>query len=157
MSIVTLAEAKLHLRVDHSDEDTLIQTQIEAAELSVVHWLDRNIYADSTALNTATSSAPAALSTATTAYDAAMTASESISNDIEREAAVKVAEDAYQSAIQAHRRTMRGLVMNQGVKAAVLLMVGHLYANREAVVTVGMPQTLPMGVQFMLQPFGMYA
>ena len=32
MSIVMLAEAKLHLRVDGADEDTLIQTYLDAAE-----------------------------------------------------------------------------------------------------------------------------
>nr|DAO97635.1 MAG TPA: Head Tail Connector Protein [Caudoviricetes sp.] len=32
MSSVTLEEAKKHLRVEHSEEDALIQTYIEAAE-----------------------------------------------------------------------------------------------------------------------------
>lgn len=32
MSEVTLSEAKLHLRVTHTDEDTLIQAYIDAAE-----------------------------------------------------------------------------------------------------------------------------
>ncbi len=32
MSYITLQQAKQHLRVDHSDEDDLIQTYIDAAE-----------------------------------------------------------------------------------------------------------------------------
>lgn len=47
MSITTLSEAKLHLRVDHSDEDTLIQVYLDAAELSVANYLNRTLYASS--------------------------------------------------------------------------------------------------------------
>ena len=36
----TLAETKLHLRVDHATEDTLIASLIDAAEQSVLDYLD---------------------------------------------------------------------------------------------------------------------
>ena len=45
MSIVTLAEAKLHLRVDGADEDTLIQTYLDAAESAAAQYLNRALYA----------------------------------------------------------------------------------------------------------------
>ena len=45
MSIVTLAEAKLHLRVDGADEDTLIQTYLDAAEAAAAQYLNRALYA----------------------------------------------------------------------------------------------------------------
>ena len=47
MSIVTLAEAKLHLRVDGSDEDDLIQTYLDAAEAAAAQYLNRALYATS--------------------------------------------------------------------------------------------------------------
>jgi uncharacterized phage protein (predicted DNA packaging) len=82
MSITTLAEAKLHLRVDGSEEDTLLQLYLNAAEKAASNQLNRALYA-------------------TTA-----------------------GEDA------------DGLVMTDAIKAAVLLLVGHWYANREAVTAV---------------------
>jgi uncharacterized phiE125 gp8 family phage protein len=38
------------------------------------------------------------------------------------------------------------------IKAAILMMIGHLYTNREAVSDVPMG-TVPLGVTAMLQPF----
>lgn len=82
MSITTLAEAKAHLRVDSTDEDTLIQLYLNAAEKAAANQLNRNLYASSVGSDT------------------------------------------------------DGLVMTDAVKAAVLLLVGHWYDNREAVTAV---------------------
>ena len=38
--LITLAEAKLHLRVDHSDEDTAIQAMINAAVAATADYLN---------------------------------------------------------------------------------------------------------------------
>jgi uncharacterized phiE125 gp8 family phage protein len=43
------------------------------------------------------------------------------------------------------------------IKAAVLLMVGHLYANREAVVTGTIATALPLSVQGLLAPYRVFA
>lgn len=43
------------------------------------------------------------------------------------------------------------------VVAAILLMAGHLYANREAVVTGTISTALPMSVQFLLAPYRVWA
>ena len=77
MSFVTLAEAKLHLRVDGTDEDALIGLYINAAEQAAIKALDRGVYADNTALQTAMTAAPAELTAATAAKDAAVTAAPS--------------------------------------------------------------------------------
>ena len=46
-----------------------------------------------------------------------------------------------------------GIVINSAIQAALLLIVGHLYANREDVV-VGVSATqLPNGAQYLLQPY----
>ena len=38
--MINLAEAKLHLRVDHLEEDAAIQQMMEAAEVSVMDYLN---------------------------------------------------------------------------------------------------------------------
>ena len=45
-----------------------------------------------------------------------------------------------------------GVVVDDLINAAVLLIVGHLYANREATAPAGMAE-LPMGAQWLLQPY----
>jgi uncharacterized phage protein (predicted DNA packaging) len=46
------------------------------------------------------------------------------------------------------------IVMNDPIKAACLLMLGHLYANREAIIdTPNVIKELPMGVKFLLDPY----
>ena len=52
MSIVTLAEAKLHLRVDGADEDALVQTYLDAAESAAEQYLNRALYASDVGTDT---------------------------------------------------------------------------------------------------------
>ncbi len=101
MSIVTLAQAKLHLRVDHSEEDTIIQTYLDGTEKATSNYLGRNLYASSTGGDT------------------------------------------------------DGLIMDDAVKSAVLLQVGNLYANREAVSQIAGNNLveLPFGVKWLLNPY----
>lgn len=156
MSLVTVAEAKMHLRVDGTDEDTMIGVYISAAEQTAISIVDRAIYADSTAFNAAVAAAPAALTTATATYTAAMTAAQSIADATEQAAAVKTADNAYMRAQIAYRRVFDGIVVNEVIKSAVLLIVGHLYANREDVATGVSVASLPNGADYLLQPYKVY-
>lgn len=45
------------------------------------------------------------------------------------------------------------MVCNDLVRAAMLLTIGHLYANREEVVTGPAPTQLPMGSRILLAPY----
>jgi hypothetical protein len=45
VSIITLSTAKLHLRVDGSDEDVTIQIYLDAAEEISMQYLNRQVYA----------------------------------------------------------------------------------------------------------------
>lgn len=155
MSLVTLAEALLHLRAESGAEDTLIQALLNAAELSTVAWLNRRVYADSGSLAAAVGAAPAALTAATAAYAAAFAAAELIDDETESDIALTAAERAYAAAQTVAKQTNAGLVMNDAIKAAILLTVGHLYANREATGSQNVVE-LPMGVQWLLQPLKAY-
>lgn len=149
MSITTLAAAKKHLRVIDADEDDLIQTHIDAAEMAAAQWLGANLYADAGALSTAVAGVPAALTAATTALDAAVTAAQALATEAERDMALQAAEAAYNKALTSARMTHAGVVINGLITAAVLLIVGALYEDREAA-------DIPQGARNLLQPFKVY-
>ena len=158
MSFVTLEEAKLHLRgVDGTAEDALIGLYINAAEQAAIKALDRGVYADGTALQTAMTAAPAALTAATAAKESAVVAAEAMTDADEKAAALQVAEAAYLRALVAYRQVFDGIVVNDQIKAAVLLTVGHLYAHREDAVVGASVAALPNGADYLLQPFKVYA
>ena len=157
MTFVTVDEVKLHLRADGTDEDALIGIYIAAAEQAAVKALDRGVYADNTALQAAMVAAPSALTAATAAYTAALTVADAMTDTTEQAAALQVAETAYMRAQVAYRQVFDGIVVNEAIKAAVLLTVGHLYANREDVVIGASVAALPNGADFLLQPYKVYA
>lgn len=157
MSFVSLAEARIHLRVDGTDEDALIGVYIAAAEQSAVSLLDRGVYADGTALGAAKASAPADLTAATATYTAAIAAAQALADATEQAAATQAAEYAYLRAQVAYRQAMDGMVVNDTIKSAVLLIVGQLYANREDVVAGVSVAQMPNGAEWLLQPYKVYA
>lgn len=106
MSLVDLPTAKLHLRVDDAGEDTLITLYIDAAEASVVEFLNRNVYSDQAALDLAAEMPPA-----------------------------------------------EPMVVNAAIKAAILLLVGHLFANREEAAVGLSVAALPVNSRLLLQPY----
>jgi hypothetical protein len=156
MSFIQLSEAKIHLRVDGTDEDALIGLYINAAEQAAIKAMDRGVYADGTALQTAMTTAPAALTAATAAKEAAVTAAEALTDADEKAAALQAAENAYMGALVAYRQVFDGIVVNDQIRAAVLLTVGHLYANREDAVVGASVSALPNGADYLLQPFKVY-
>ena len=157
MSFVQLAEAKLHLRVDSADEDALIGVYITAAEQMAIALLDRGVYADGAALGVARAAAPAELAAATATYTAAIAAAQALADTTEQAAATQAAEYAYLRAQVACRQTMDGMVVNDTIKSAVLLIVGHLYAHREDVVAGVSVAQLPNGAEWLLAPYKVYA
>jgi len=157
MSFVQLAEAKLHLRVDGTDEDALIGFYITAAEQMAIALLDRGVYADGTALGVARAAAPAELTAATVTYTAAIAAAQALADTTEQAAATQAAEYAYLRAQVAYRKAMDGIVVNDTIKSAVLLIVGHLYAHREDVLSGVSVAKLPNGAEWLLAPYKVYA
>lgn len=157
MIFVTTSEAKLHLRVDSADEDALIGVYITAAEQMAIALLDRGVYADDTALGVAKAAAPGELDTAIAAYESAIAAAEALADETAIAAAIQTAGNGLLRAKVAHRHAMDGMVVNEAINAAVLLIVGHLYVNREDVVTGVSVAQMPNGAEWLLQPYKVYA
>lgn len=157
MIFVTTSEAKLHLRVDSADEDALIGVYITAAEQMAIALLDRGVYADDTALGAAKAAAPGELDTAIAAYESAIAAAEALADETAKAASIQTAGNGLLRAKVAHRHAMDGMVVNEAIKAAVLLIVGHLYAHREDVVAGVSVAKLPNGAEWLLAPYKVYA
>lgn len=102
MTIITLETAKLHLKVDTTDDDAMIAIYLGAAERAAMDYCNRTIYG-----------------------------AEGVGSDLD------------------------GVVINDAIKAAILLNLGHLYVNREGVVDnhAVQKQELPLGIQSLLQPY----
>ena len=157
MTFVTLPEAKLHLRVDSADEDALIGVYITAAEQMAIALLDRGVYDDDAALGVAKAAAPGELDTAIAAYESAIAAAEALADETAIAAAIQTAGHDLLRAKVAHRQAMDGMVVNEAIKAAVLLIVGSLYAQREDVVVGVSVAKLPNGAEWLLAPYKVYA
>ena len=158
MTFVTLPEAKLHLRgVDGTEEDALIGVYITAAEQMAIALLDRGVYADGTALGVAKAAAPGELDTAIAAYESAIAAAEALADETAKAASIQTAGNGLLRAKVAHRHAMDGMVVNEAIKAAVLLIVGSLYTQREDVVVGVSVAKLPNGAEWLLAPYRVYA
>ena len=159
MSFVQLSEAKLHLRVDGTDEDALIGVYLTAAEQRAMSFLDRGVYADGTALGVAKAAAPGELDAAIAAYNGAIGAADLLEDPGAQVAAIQTADNSLIRAKGAFRQAMDGMTVNEAIKAAVLLIVGHLYANREDVVAGAGASVapLPNGAEWLLAPYKVYA
>ena len=151
MSFLTLTQAKAHLRIDGTDGDTDLTLKIAAAERSAIEYLQCNVYADQSALDTAIAAVPAALAAAKVAYDSAYDAAILIADVdlslIEQAQAMSV----YMRAVYAATRVRNGIVINELIIAAMLLTLGWLNETRED------GEALPRAAQDLLSAFRCYA
>ncbi|WP_338544902.1 head-tail connector protein [Pseudomonas benzopyrenica] len=93
--MIELSRVKLHLRVDHDDEDDLIQGYLAAASAYVEQHCDRTL-------------------------------------------------------VEANPTGPEQMLLTKDVEQAMLLLVGHWYANREAVVIGAAPAAVPLAVDRLL-------
>lgn len=151
MPFITLAQAKAHLRIDDTDGDTDLTLKIAAAERAAIEYLQCNVYADQTALDTAITAVPAALVTAKATYDAAYLVAVAIEDVdlslMEQDHAMSL----YMRAVYAATRTRQGVVINELIQSAMLLILGRLFEVRED------DAEMPRAAQDLLNPFRCYA
>lgn len=157
---VTLAEAKAQVRVDHDDEDLLIQHYIDAATA----WLDgragilgRCLVTQSWQMDLEAITSPILLPFPDSEIDSAVF-TDAAGGDI-----------AYDPGLQDQRLLLRPLAgfgrpaaitfiagygapadVPAAIRQAMLLLIGHWYENREAVSLGASPSALPMAVDALL-------
>jgi uncharacterized phiE125 gp8 family phage protein len=173
---ITLAEAKAHLRVDHADEDTLIEAYIAGARSSVEAVLKASlletvwqyridggfpreirlpigpVLTTNGLAVTYVDGAGAVQTLDPASYQASLGSTAVI------RPAYALVWPVTRPELDAVRVTFRAgwpaaADLPAAVRAALLLMIGHLYANREAVIPAGALTELPLGVHNLLMPF----
>lgn len=175
---VTLEEAKLHLRVDHDDEDDYIAGLVTAAREMVERLTGRQLVAATWDFVYARfpcggwgelylPAAPVQSVTSVSYVDGDGDAQTVDADAWELSAASEPAiiRPAVGYTWPATADTLEAVTVRavcgygdaddvpQSLRRAVLLIVGHWYTNREAVVVGTIATSLPAGLEWILQPF----
>ncbi|WP_219209454.1 head-tail connector protein [Variovorax boronicumulans] len=153
MALIELPAAKAHLRLDDDYPDDQVQPYLDAAELSASTFLNRAVFATQGELDEAVAAVPAALIAAGEVYDAAMLVANEIGNPVARCAARDFACRVYTEAQAKALETRCGIVVNSMIQAGILLILGHLFENRQENVVGTIVAELKLGAQHLLFPY----
>ncbi len=151
MSLLTLAQAKSHLRIDGTASDADLTLKIEAAERSAIEYLGCNVYEDETDLARSIAAVPAELVAAKAAYDAAYLVAVELEDAELSQLAQEYAFFVYSRARNAATRTRNGVVVNELILSAMLLILGWLFETRED------GAEMPRAARDLLHPYRCYA
>lgn len=174
---LTLLEAKLHLRVDHSEEDSLISLIIRTARETAEKHTNRSLITQTRVLKM--DSFPRCREIMLP--NGAVSSVTSISYIDQNEVAQTLSTDEYYVDVDSDIARIRvknywpatfckpnvvtityvagygsAVSVPSAIKSAMLLLIGHLYENREQVVigsTSLIGTELPFGVEMILSPF----
>lgn len=152
MSVIDIELAMHHLLAE-PDDQVLIQAQLDAAEEAAKQFMQRRFFLDQASLDTAKATVPDRLSTCRLAYDAAKASAELVQHDRDRCRLLDQAWRAYVEAVEDIDMDAYGIVINPAIRAACLLKLGHLFANREEVVAGATVAELPLASKSLLVPY----
>ena len=153
MALIDLPTAIAHLRLDADYPPEQVEPYLNAAEQSAAQFLNRAVFADQSAMDAAIAAVPAALTAATTAHTDALEAADEIEDATLRLAARNYANDVYRAALNAATEVRYGVIFNDQIKVGMLLILGHLFENRQDVQAGVSSVKIPMGSQYMLMPY----
>jgi hypothetical protein len=128
--LIPIAQAKAHIHREPSYPDNQILPYLAAAESKAAQFLNRRIFADQDELDAALATVPGALTTAGAAYAAALATSGSEVDQLLRNVLIDNAARIYQAAQSEARQTLAGIVINDQIRAAILVIFERLYAER---------------------------
>ncbi|HET8799628.1 MAG TPA: head-tail connector protein [Marinobacter sp.] len=173
--MITIEQAKAHLRVEHGEEDSLITSLIASAfrhienrtgqvfdsRDGIVMLADR-LPQGSCGLELQWTPVRAVTEVSYLDPDGVRTVLESGALDVDKRGVYPVLYPAIDTSWPNHRpqRSSVQITVNAGweqcpadVSAAALLIIGHLYEHRESVVVGTISSELPMGVEMLLAPY----
>ncbi|MFK5733863.1 phage gp6-like head-tail connector protein [Pseudomonas urmiensis] len=152
MSVIAIDLAMHHLLAEPEDQ-VLVQAQLDAAEEAAMQFLNRRFFVDQVALDQARAGVSTAMEQAREANATAVAAAEAEQDHAMRCRLLEHARQALADAYDQADATAYGMVLNAAIQAACLLKLGHLFANREDVVTGTIATELPLASQHLLMPY----
>ena len=152
MSVIDIDLAMAHLLAEPEDQ-FLVQAQLDAAEEVAMQYLQRRFFSNQVAVDLAIAGVTQRLQDARDAYAAQVAAAEAVENPSDRcrlknQAGKRLADELGDIDADAH-----GIVINAAIIAGCLLKLGHLFANREEVVTGTIATELPQASKSLLTPY----
>lgn len=149
MPLISAEEARRQVRGEPADAEELALFT-RGAERAVMRFLNRIVYETEAALADGRTAGAARAATANDVWETANSAeypSAWARDDARRQARVELIRE-----LEEARQMRDGIVINEDIKIAMLLMIGHLFKNREATVAGGMIE-MPLGYQHLLWPY----
>ena len=152
MSVIDIDLAMHHLLAEPEDQ-VLVQAQLDAAEEAAMQFLNRRFYLDQVALDAARADVPQAMQAAKDVHASAVEAAQAEQDHTLRCRLLEHARRALAESYDQAGAIAYGMVLNPAIQAACLLKLGHLFANREEVVTGTIATELPLASQHLLMPY----
>lgn len=153
MGLIDLAAAKAHLRVDDDYPAGQVEPYLLAAEDSAQDYLNRKLYSDDAALGAARAPLAQAVAAASAAWASAQESAAAIEDADVREWTLAQARQARALTLEEVRQIADGLVLNDAIRGAILLTMGHLHEHREDAVVGAAATELPHGARWLLAPY----
>ncbi|KRP88826.1 MULTISPECIES: head-tail connector protein [Pseudomonas] len=152
MSVIDIELAMKHLRAESEDQD-LVQSQLDGAEAAAMAYLNRSFFVDQAALDLAKATTVQRTQAARAVYRAALAQADALENTEDRCRLRERAREVLAQTFETIDMDEFGMVTNKAIEAACLLKLGHLYANREEVVTGTTAAELPLSSKSLLAPY----
>ena len=153
MALLTPEQCRTQCRVSGDYADAELAALLDSAVDAVSAHLNRTIFESEEAKAAALDGLADLAQQAEADYLAAVAAAESIASEAARRMAINVAARKLADVRRANEWALEGLVFNGSILAVVRLTLGHLYANRESVVTGVTVAELPLGMKDLLRPY----
>lgn len=152
MSAIAIEIAMHHLLAE-PDDQSLVQAYLDAAEEAAMQFLNRRVYLDQVELDSARAGVAQVMRQVKAANVEAVAAADLEQDHSLRCRLLEHARGALAEADDRADAVVYGMVINPAIQAACLLKLGHLFANREEVVTGETVAELPLASQNLLMPY----
>lgn len=151
MPVINIEKAMVHLRVDE-DTGGDVLAKLNSAEDKAARYLNRFFYASVAAWTEAIALCLNQLNDALEQYTQSCNTANLVTDFVSRGMLLSAAENLKKEAQRNTKMAMQGIVINPSIEAAVLLILGSLYENREDETSTAVNE-LPKGALWLLDPY----